>query len=469
MSESAEERSEEQTSAALVDADTIAAIATAPGLAGVGVIRISGAEASRIGRALLGGLPSPRQASLRQLSDPLASDPDQALIDEGIALWFPAPNSFTGEDVLEWQGHGGPVVLQLVLDAIRGQGARLARPGEFSERAFLNGKMDLAQAEAVADLIASASASAARGAVRALRGEFSDQVHALVADLTGLRVLVEATVDFPDEDIDVIESHDVVSRIAQLIGNHRTLIANSRQGRLLAEGVSVVLVGAPNVGKSSLLNALLGSDRAIVTDIPGTTRDLIEADLVLDGMPVRLVDTAGLRDSEDPVEAAGIARTQARRAQADLEILVRSAEQATELEPALGDPAQAADIARAPLSLTVVNKSDLVDPKQDRIADAVYVSALTGDGLEALRGEIAKAVGREPGDGQFTARQRHLDALDHSVAALETALENIDAQAGIELVAEELRLAQDSLGSITGQFTADDLLGEIFGSFCIGK
>ncbi len=444
----------------LADGDTIAAIATAPGMAGVGVVRVSGPRAGQIGRALLGGLPLARRASLRQLSDPNTSESDQPIIDEGIVLWFPGPNSFTGEDVFEWQGHGGPVVLQLVLDAMRGQGARLARPGEFSERAFLNGRMDLAQAEAVADLIASASASAARGAMRALRGEFSDRVNALVTDLTALRVLVEATVDFPDEDIDVIESHDVVSRIVELAANHRQLIANSRQGRLLAEGVSVVLVGAPNVGKSSLLNALLGSDRAIVTDIPGTTRDLIEADLVLDGMPVRLVDTAGLRASEDPVESAGIARTQQRRAQADLEIVVRSPDQHW---------ADEHSVHAAPMTLTVINKSDLIPAESLRDPDTVYVSALNGTGLDTLRREIAKAVGREPGEGQFTARQRHLDALDHSVAALETALENIDAQAGIELVAEELRLAQDALGSITGQFSADDLLGEIFGSFCIGK
>lgn len=430
-------------------------------MAGVGVVRISGPHAADIGRALFNDLPPARRASLRQLSDPYAQDPDQSTIDEGIALWFPGPNSFTGEDVLEWQGHGGPVVLQLVLDAIRSQGARLARPGEFSERAFLNGKMDLAQAEAVADLIASASASAARGAMRALRGDFSERVNSLVADLTGLRVLVEATVDFPDEDIDVIESHDVVARISALAESHRALITNSRQGRLLAEGVSVVLVGAPNVGKSSLLNALLGSDRAIVTDIPGTTRDLIEADLVLDGMPVRLVDTAGLRISDDPVEAAGIARTQERRAQADLEIVVRSAEEPWMEEEGATDS--------APKSLSVFNKSDLVAPDIPRDADAVYVSALTGDGLDTLRQRIARAVGREPGDGQFTARQRHLDALDRSAACLVLALENIDAHAGIELVAEELRLAQDAIGSITGQFSADDLLGEIFGSFCIGK
>lgn len=456
MPESADNRADLN----LGDVDTIAAIATAPGMAGVGVVRVSGPRAAEIGRALLNGLPPARRASLRQLSHPKAAAKGSSIVDEGIALWFPGPNSFTGEDVLEWQGHGGPVVLQLVMDAVRAQGARLARPGEFSERAFLNGRMDLAQAEAVADLIASASASAARGAMRALRGEFSDRVNALVSDLTALRVLVEATVDFPDEDIDVIESHDVVSRITELAADHRQLIANTRQGRLLAEGVSVVLVGAPNVGKSSLLNALLGTDRAIVTDIPGTTRDLIEADLVLDGMPVRLVDTAGLRSSEDPVEAAGIARTEQRRAQADLEIVVRSPDQQwTE--------AHAAPVA--PLSLTVINKSDLIPDTSSRQADAVYVSAVTGDGLDTLRRKIAEAVGREPGDGQFTARQRHLDALDQSAAALQLALENIDAHAGIELVAEELRLAQDALGSITGQFSADDLLGEIFGSFCIGK
>lgn len=435
--------------------DTIAAVATPAGAGGVGIVRVSGPAARSIAAQVCGDLPEPRQAGFRRFG--AGGD----FIDEGLVLVFPTPGSFTGEDVVELQGHGGPIVMELLLQTVLEAGARLALPGEFSERAFVNGKLDLAQAEAIADLISAASVGAARGAARALTGEFSRRVTGIGDRLVELRVLVEATVDFPEEEIDVIADHDVASRLGAITSQIDALLVDCQQGQLLAEGVNVVLSGPPNVGKSSLLNALIGQDRAIVTDIPGTTRDVIEADLVIDGMPVRLVDTAGLRESDDPVEMAGIERARSRRATADLVLDIVDAREVSEVSVA--DPRPETGSATV---LVVANKSDLVSGE---LPDVLAVSAVTGDGLSALRDQIGLLVGKQPGDGVFTARSRHIDALRRALDALQRAQGLIDNREGIELIAEELRFGHEALGTITGTMTADDLLGEIFRSFCIGK
>ena len=441
--------------------DTIAAIASPAGRGAIGVIRISGAHVPQIAAALLGSVPAARTAHLRSFRDD-----DGTVLDEGLVLYFPAPASFTGEHVLELQGHGGAVVVDRVLRRVLGLGCRLARPGEFSERAFLNGKMDLAQAEAVADLIDAGTAAAARAAVRSLRGEFSARIHALQADLTELRVYVEAAIDFPDEEIDFLSSRALSERLARVFATFDSITAAARQGALLREGLRVVIAGKPNAGKSSLLNRLAGDDIAIVTDLPGTTRDVLRQSIHLDGLPVTLLDTAGLRPAADIVEAEGIRRARHEMQQADRVLYVvdaGSVEESTRESPAAGIPVT-----------WVMNKIDLLGmPARLESGDGVtrvYLSARTGAGIELLREHLKASAGyRDVESGALSARRRHLDALTRARALLEQAAEALHATQAAELFAEDLRLAQRSLSEITGEFTSDDLLGAIFGSFCIGK
>ena len=435
--------------------ETIAAVATAAGRAGIGVVRVSGPRVPAIASAVAGRLPAPRTAVLC-----FFRDARHERIDEGVALYFPAPDSYTGEDVLELQGHGGPVVMRDLLGACLDAGARLAEPGEFTRRAFLEGKLDLAQAEAVADLIDASSREAARSALRSLAGEFSAAVDALVAQLIELRALVEAMLDFPEEEIDSLHRDEAASRLARVRQALAEVLAKSRQGSLLRTGIHVVIAGRPNVGKSSLLNRLAGEERAIVTPIAGTTRDALREPVQIEGVPLVLVDTAGLRVSADEVERLGIERTrqELKRADVVLEVLDATAEQA--LLEAL--PAGATRIA-------VYNKVDLAPGFKAALAEpgAVLVSAKTGSGLEGLRGAILRAAGwSSTGESVFLARERHLRALERARERLEAAAGELRRW---EIFAEELRLAQVALAGITGEVTSDDLLGEIFGRFCIGK
>ena len=450
--------------------DTIVAIATPPGRGGIGIVRVSGSEAASIARALLGSLPKPRQATFRTFRDARG----QAL-DEGLALYFPGPNSFTGEDVLEIHGHGGPVVLDMMVARALEMGARPARPGEFSERAFLNGKIDLAQAEAVADLIASGSESAARAALRSLQGEFSRHVHAVVADLVGLRAQLEAAIDFPEEEIDILADHRLLQQCQNIRKSIAALLAPARQGCLLQEGMTVVLAGRPNSGKSSLLNALARYDRAIVSAIPGTTRDLLHEHINIDGMPLHLIDTAGLRESGDEIEREGVRRARAVVAEADHILLIADDRSAD------GPDVLAAFIPTGVSYTLVRNKIDLTgrEPGITRTPPAgceaaacaaeIAISALTGAGVDALRAHLKSRMGFEiAGETTFSARRRHVDALIRADQALGSAAHEIGLRRG-ELAAEELRQAQRALDEITGAFTSDDLLGQIFTTFCIGK
>ena len=438
--------------------DTIAAIATAPGVGGVGILRISGAALGALSQTLTGRLPRPRVATLSEFRDAHGG-----AIDQGLTLYFPAPHSYTGEDVLELHGHGGPMVLSLLLSRCVELGARVAEPGEFSKRAFLNGKMDLAQAEGIADLITAATGEAVRSAQRSVRGVFSAAVQDLAQGLADLRALTEATLDFPEEDIDTGARADQGRRLAEIQRQLATTLDASSQGSLLREGALVVLAGQPNVGKSSLLNSLAGADVAIVTEIPGTTRDTIRQNINLYGVPVHIIDTAGLRDSSDPVEQIGIARTWAAIEKADLAVLVVDA---TQGETA----ADAAILAKLPEGLPrlrAYNKCDLTDKLAGRAGGLVRVSAKTGAGVDDLRAAIAEAIGwRGNAEGVFMARARHLEALHLAQSAITRAGMEISRQ---ELFAEELRIAHEALMAITGEVTADDLLGEIFSRFCIGK
>ena len=437
------------------------------------MVRISGPAVPAIAATLLGKLPEPRRATFARFPDP-SGEP----IDAGIALYFPEPHSFTGEDVLELQGHGGPVILdQLVRRAVE-LGARLARPGEFTERAYLNGKIDLAQAEAVADLIDAGSAQAARAAMRSLQGEFSREVHELVEAMTALRVYVEAAIDFPDEDVEFLASPEVTARIADIEARFRRIERAAGQGRLLRDGLNVVIAGRPNAGKSSLLNSLAGYDAAIVTPIPGTTRDVLRERIHVDGLPVHVIDTAGLRDTDDVVEGEGVRRARSEIARADLVLYVIDSAAA----PA---PAElAAELAALPEKVPVLqiwNKVDLLpegsdpalSPKGDRAGSdpsSISVSATTGFGLDALRERIKAQAGYEhAGGGAWSARARHLDALRRARENMTRSMAGLESLSAFELVAEELRLAQRALGEITGEVTSDELLGRIFSSFCIGK
>jgi tRNA modification GTPase len=448
--------------AAPSDSETIAAIATAQGRAGIGIVRVSGKHLADLASRLLGAAPVPRTATRATFK---AADGEP--LDDGIALFFPGPASYTGEDVLELQGHGGPVVLQRVLRRCLELGARLAEPGEFSRRAFLNDKLDLAQAEGVADLIDAATEAAARCALRSLRGAFSQRIRGLVRELVDLRALVEATLDFPEEDVDPLDREDARSRLSRLREQVAQALALGRQGSVLRSGLQVVLAGRPNVGKSSLLNRLAGEDLAIVTEIPGTTRDAVRQTIQIEGVPVNIVDTAGLRETGDAVEAIGIARAWEAIGQADAMLLVVDAREGV-------TPADSAIAGRLPAKLTpvtVFNKIDLSGDAPRAEEDArgwrVHVSARTGAGLDGLRGALLKLAGwRAEGGDIFMARERHIVALERAAGALDRASQ---AASRTEIFAEELRLAQSELGSITGEVSADELLGEIFSRFCIGK
>ena len=459
---------------------TIAAIATAPGRGGVGVIRLSGKNLLPLAQTLSGGkTPKPRTALY---TDFLGGDGQP--IDNGILLYFAAPASFTGEDVIELQGHGGPVVMDMLLSRCLELGARMAEPGEFTKRAFLNNKLDLAQAESVADLIDASSKSAARMALRSLKGAFSQHIHELVDDLITLRMLVEATLDFPEEEIDFLEAADARGKLQVLQGRLKTVLANAEQGAILREGMNVVLVGAPNVGKSSLLNALAGDDIAIVTDIAGTTRDTVREQITLDGVPIHIIDTAGLRETDDVVEQIGIERSRKAVSEADVALIL--------IDPREGVNAKTQAILNSlPEGLKKIeihNKADLtgepVAVRSDGLAQTgavrsdglaqtgadtvISLSAKTGAGLDLLKHALLQEVGWQgESESLFLARSRHLNALHEAEAELENAALCDNNQ--IELFAEHLRLAQNACSEITGEFTADDLLGVIFSRFCIGK
>ncbi|MGE5153854.1 MAG: tRNA uridine-5-carboxymethylaminomethyl(34) synthesis GTPase MnmE [Bdellovibrio bacteriovorus] len=441
--------------------ETIAAVATPRGIGGVGIVRVSGPLARTTAEAILGRVPRPRHATFASFHSA-----DGSSLDEGIALLFPAPRSFTGEDVLELQGHGGPLVLDLVLQRCLELGARLARPGEFSERAFLNGKLDLTQAEAVADLIESSTALGARLAMRSLQGVFSRRVTALTEGLIHLRTYLEATLDFPDDELDLQVEPAVAGDLDDLIAQTRELLAEAHQGERIRDGFTIAIAGPPNAGKSSLLNALSRADTAIVTPIPGTTRDLLRVDVQVDGLPVRLVDTAGLRASQDPVEREGVRRARDQIARSDLVLWVYDATQGL-------DPSERSDIPPGvPLTL-IRNKVDLLEEAGNRDGpegDEIALSALTGAGLDRLRRHIRIRAGVESmGEGAFVARRRHLEALERGLAHLDMARRALQTGAGPELIALDLLVSQQAFGEITGVFTPDDLLGRIFASFCIGK
>lgn len=445
-------------------ADTIVAIATPQGRGGVAVIRVSGPAVNHVAQSLLKIVPKPRHATLLPFFDEKG-----ASIDEGIALYFPAPHSFTGEDVLELQGHGGPAVMDLLVRAVLKTGARLARPGEFSERAFLNDKLDLAQAEAIADLIEASTEQAARSAMRSLQGVFSERISALVEALIRLRTYVEAAIDFAEEEIDFLADQQVSDQLTQAIHQLEKIEAEATQGSLLRDGITVVIAGVPNVGKSSLLNALSGRDSAIVTDIPGTTRDILREVISIQGVPLHIIDTAGLRDSDDVVEQEGIRRAQRELSQADVVLFVvdamKNEHPANDFLASL--PAHAAFI-------TVRNKIDLTHASPaltwDNGTPVISLSAKTQLGIDLLRQQILASVGyNAEATGSFSARRRHLDALARAKAFLLQGQEQLQLHKAGELLAEDLRLAQAALCEITGEFTSDDLLGRIFSSFCIGK
>ena len=437
--------------------DTIVAAATPPGVGGVGIVRISGSEAPRIGERILGELPRARVAELRSFAGA-----DGEPVDKGIALYFPSPGSYTGESVIELHGHGGPTVMALLVEAAVANGARLAEPGEFSKRAFLNDKLDLAQAEAIADLIQSGTAQAARAALRSLSGDFSRAVNELVNQLTDLRVHVEAAIDFPEEEIDFLSDEKLLQRIDDCAAAFDKLLAVAKVGRVLRDGYQVVLVGKPNAGKSSLMNRLSGEETAIVTEIAGTTRDILRERIDIDGLAVELVDTAGLRDNPDIIEQEGIRRAREAMANADAVLWIQDAtDKATD---EIGER-----VAEGVPIVVVRNKIDLVDegPGDD---GTICLSAMTGAGLDALRDEIRKLAGyKNLGEGALTARRRHVDALRRAADHFETGKKALNEMRAGELLAEELRLAQQALGEITGTVSSDDLLGRIFADFCIGK
>lgn len=442
--------------------DTIVAPVTPPGRGGVSIVRLSGPDALALAARIATPLPAPRRAALRQLAT------TDGPLDRGLVLVFPGPESFTGEDVVEFQLHGSPVVTTLLVRALVAAGAREAGPGEFTRRAFLNGRLDLAQAEAVADLIASASAEAARAALRSLEGEFSARIAALVEELTRLRVRLEAGLDFPEEGVDDLADSELDGLLAALLRDLDAVRRAADRGRVLRDGLTLVIAGPPNAGKSSLLNRLAGYEAAIVTELPGTTRDLVREDILIDGMPVRVVDTAGLREAADRVEQEGIRRARDAMARADLVLLVGAGD-----EPALASPDFALP-AGVPV-LHIRNKTDLLalPAAHSRRPDGheeIRLSAMTGAGIELLRDWLKDFAGHGAGEGgSYAARRRHLEALDRAAAAAERALELLRAGRTAELAAEELRVAQDALGEITGAVSTEDLLGRIFSEFCIGK
>lgn len=447
--------------------DTIAALATPPGKGGVGIIRVSGPAASSIAQSITGVSLQPRYAHYGAFHD-TNNDP----LDQGIALYFPGPNSFTGEDVLELQGHGGPVIMDSLLKTVIAHGARLARPGEFSERAFLNDKIDLAQAEAIADLIEADTEQAARNALQSLQGAFSTEIEALVEALIRLRIYVEAAIDFPEEEIDFLADGKVAEDLNNILLHLNSVKQRATQGALIRDGMRVVIAGKPNAGKSSLMNALSGRDSAIVTDIEGTTRDVLREHIHLDGMPLHIIDTAGLRDSPDTVEKIGIERAWEEIHTADRILMV--------VDSTTTDHDNARDIwpefvgeLKDTSHLTLIlNKSDLSGAQShfQTPIPLIALSAKSGDGVDQLREHLKQCMGfRTSTEGGFTARRRHLDAIDRTEALLLAGQQQLTEMGAGELLAEDLRQAQQVLGEITGSFTSDELLGRIFSSFCIGK
>ncbi|NYA47333.1 tRNA uridine-5-carboxymethylaminomethyl(34) synthesis GTPase MnmE [Haemophilus quentini] len=450
--------------------ETIVAQATAPGRGGIGILRVSGPLATEVAQAVLGKCPKPRMADYLPFKDA-----DGTVLDQGIALYFKSPNSFTGEDVLELQGHGGQVVLDLLLKRIlQIDGIRLARPGEFSEQAFLNDKLDLAQAEAIADLIDATSEQAARSALKSLQGEFSKKVNELVDSVIYLRTYVEASIDFPDEEIDFLADGKIETNLRGIINQLEDVSSEAKQGSILREGMKVVIAGRPNAGKSSLLNALAGREAAIVTDIAGTTRDVLREHIHIDGMPLHIIDTAGLRDATDEVERIGISRAWTEIEQADRIILMLDS---SDPESADLRKVRSEFLAKLPTTLPVTivrNKIDLNSAQASESEQDGYqiisLSAQTHDGIQLLREHLKQAMGFQTGmEGGFLARRRHLDALEKASEHLQIGLVQLTEFHAGELLAEELRLVQTYLSEITGEFTSDDLLGNIFSSFCIGK
>lgn len=453
------------------DRDTIAAVATAAGRGGIGIVRVSGEGVAAIMGSLLGRQIAPRQAVLCNFQDT-----DGTSIDEGVALYFPGPGSFTGEDVLELQGHGGPVVLDMVLQAVLDHGARLARPGEFTERAFHNDKLDLAQAEAIADLIESSSEQAARCAVRSMQGVFSKRVDNLVEAITHLRIYVEAAIDFPEEEIDFLADGKVASDLQGLLEQVQQILGEAQQGTILRDGMKVVIAGRPNAGKSSLLNALAGREAAIVTAIEGTTRDVLREHIHIDGMPLHIIDTAGLRDSPDEVERIGIARAWEEIRQADRILLMVDATTTDKTEPHEIWPDFIDQLPKSAPVTVIRNKVDLsgepvgISAEPHQTAPVIRLAAKAADGLEVLREHLKECIGfASTTEGGFLARRRHLDALERARDSLLQGQSQLEGYGAGELLAEDLRAAQDALGEITGHLTPDELLGKIFSSFCIGK
>ncbi|MFC3114783.1 tRNA uridine-5-carboxymethylaminomethyl(34) synthesis GTPase MnmE [Cellvibrio fontiphilus] len=454
----------------MIATDTIAAIATATGRGGVGIVRISGPKAKLVAEQLLTIPLQPRHAHFCDFKSRSGE-----VLDQGIALYFPGPNSFTGEDVLELQGHGGPVILDLLLREITQLGIRLARPGEFSERAFLNDKLDLAQAEAIADLIDATTEQAARNALHSLQGAFSKRIHELVEALIHLRIYVEASIDFPEEEIDFLSDGKVARDLEGIIQRLEQVFKEARQGALVRDGMRVVIAGRPNAGKSSLLNALSGRESAIVTSIEGTTRDVLREHIHIDGMPLHIIDTAGLRDSPDEVEQIGIQRAWQEIQQADQVLLLIDARQSPLTAPQQIWP-EFTEKLQDPRKITLVrNKIDLNGEAQGLFTSSagdtyIGISAATGAGIEDLKQHLKTIMGfSESGESGFTARRRHLDALERAQVFLASGKAQLQGYAAGELLAEDLRQAQNALGEITGEFTPDDLLGRIFSSFCIGK
>ena len=444
----------------LPKSDNIAAIATAPGRAGIGIVRISGTNLADFASLILGKRPEPRKVTFCSFRDA-----EDAVLDQGIALFFPAPHSYSGEDVLELQGHGGPAVLQMVLQRCLQLGARLALPGEFTQRAFLNDKIDLAQAESVADLIDATTSQAAKSAMRSLMGDFSRFIHQLVSELIDLRMLVEAMLDFPEEELGEADFHQRDSKLAGIQARLTSILQLAQQGSLLREGAQIALIGQPNVGKSSLLNRLSGDDVALVSDVPGTTRDVIRQSIQLNGVPLHILDTAGIRESEDKVELMGIERTRNTIRQADaLLIMMDAKDDLASSEKIL------AELPASTPCLYLFNKIDLLK-ESARVEERdnktyIYLSAKTGTGIDLLKGKLLALIGWHQEAGVFMARERHVRALS---LAQERLIKAVLVKDQAEFFAEELRLAQEALNSITGEFSADDLLGEIFSRFCIGK
>ena len=450
--------------------ETIVAQATAPGRGGIGILRVSGPLATEVAQAVLGKCPKPRMADYLPFKDA-----DGTILDQGIALYFKSPNSFTGEDVLELQGHGGQIVLDLLLKRIlQIDGIRLARPGEFSEQAFLNDKLDLAQAEAIADLIDATSEQAARSALKSLQGEFSKKVNELVESVIYLRTYVEASIDFPDEEIDFLADGKIEANLRGIINQLEDVRSEAKQGSILREGMKVVIAGRPNAGKSSLLNALAGREAAIVTDIAGTTRDVLREHIHIDGMPLHIIDTAGLRDATDEVERIGISRAWTEIEQADRIILMLDS---SDPESADLSKVRSEFLAKLPTTLPVTIVRNKIDLNGEQASESeqdgyqmISLSAQTHDGVQLLREHLKQAMGFQTGmEGGFLARRRHLDALGKATEHLQIGLVQLTEFHAGELLAEELRLVQTHLSEITGEFTSDDLLGNIFSSFCIGK